>query len=446
MPLSRKLVMSTSVLLLALGFLTLIGIVGSTAWLGEQANSYFQDNNRSRSLRSAATDLRSALQSAESSQRGFLVGGNEIYLAPYDAAKVEAKRQFEQLKSYLTSSTQDAAIISRLTRALANKFEEMDRTIAAKKDGKEEEAQAIFRSNRGKALSDEINMFLAAVARQADGRLETALSDQRENATFLRLATFIGGAIIVVVVGVSTALVMRYASEIVSARNELDMLNRTLELRVETRTQQLAQARDRAEMLVAEINHRVSNSLALVASLVTLQAKSLPDEASKQALREAEARILAVASVHKRLYASGDAQFVDLREYLANVVEHMQASVLGKGHVASLQYDLESLKLSTDACINLGVIVTEWVTNAVKYAYPDEPGEVRVKLRKLTPDLAELRVEDDGVGRREGVTRGTGLGTRIVNAMARAIGGRVEYITAERGTVATLAFAPASES
>jgi two-component sensor histidine kinase len=446
MPLSRKLVMSTSVLLLALGFLTLIGIVGSTAWLGEQANSYFQDNNRSRSLRSAATDLRSVLQSAESSQRGYLVGGNEIYLAPYDAAKVEAKLQFDRLKSYLTSAPQDEAIVARLSKALADKFEEMDRTITAKKDWREEEAQAVFRSNRGKALSDEINMFLAAIARQADERLEAALGDQKENATFLRLATVIGGAVIVLVVGVSTALVMRYASEIVRATNELDALNRTLELRVDARTQQLAQARDRAEILVAEINHRVSNSLALVASLVSLQAKTLPDEASKQALREAEARILAVASVHKRLYASGDAQFVDLREYLSNVVENMRASMHGQGHVASLQCELESLKLKTDSCINLGVIVTEWVTNAAKYAYPDEPGEVRVKLRKLGADLAELRVEDDGVGRRDGVTRGTGLGTRIVTAMARAIGGRVEYVTAERGTVATLAFSPAPES
>jgi two-component sensor histidine kinase len=185
--------------------------------------------------------------------------------------------------------------------------------------------------------------------------------------------------------------------------------------------------------------------LALVASLVSLQAKASPDDTTKQALREAEVRILAVASVHKRLYASGDAQFVDLREYLASVVENMQASIHGQGHVASLQYDLESLKLKTDWCINLGVIVTEWVTNAAKYAYPDAPGEVRVKLRKLTPDLAELRVEDDGVGRREGETRGTGLGTRIVNAMARAIGGRVEYVKADRGTVATLAFSTSAE-
>lgn len=445
MPLTRKLVMSTSVLLLALGFLTLIGIVGSTAWLGEQANSYFQDNTRSRSLRSAATDLRSALQSAESSQRGYLVGGNEIYLAPYDAAKVEAKLQFERLKSFLTSSPQDTAIIARLTKALSDKVEEMDRTIAARKDWREDEARNLFRSNRGKALSDEINMFLAAIVRQTDERLEAALGDQRENATFLRLATLIGGALIVVVVGVSTALVMRYASEIVHARNELDTLNRTLELRVESRTQQLALARDRAEMLVAEINHRVSNSLALVASLVNLQARALPDAATQQALKETEVRILAVASVHKRLYASGDAQFVDLREYIASVVDHMQATMQGQGHVASLQCDLEPLKLKTDSCINLGVIVTEWVTNAVKYAYPDAPGEVRVKLRKLTPDLAELRVEDDGVGRRDGETRGTGLGTRIVNAMARAIGGRVEYVKADRGTVATLAFSPSAE-
>ncbi len=118
----------------------------------------------------------------------------------------------------------------------------------------------------------------------------------------------------------------------------------------------------------------------------------------------------------------------------------------GEGHVALLKYDIEPLKLKTDSSINLGVIVTELVTNAFKYAYPDKPGEVRVRLRKLADDKAELSVEDDGIGRAEGPAKGTGLGTRIVNAMARSIGGDVEYVAGGNGTVARLAFSAAMET
>lgn len=446
MPLSSRFVIGSSIILLAIGFLTLVGIVGSTAWLGEKANSYFEESNRSRSLRVSAVELRSALQSAESSQRGYLVSGNEIYLAPYDAAKAHALTQFELLKQLLPASQPRAAVLDRLSKVVSDKIAEMDRTITLKADLQDSEATTVFRSNRGKALMDEANLFLSGIIRQADDRLETLLNDQRQNATLLRLATIIGGLVIVLVVGGATATVFRYAWEISRARNELNVLNLTLEDRVDRRTAQLAEARDRAELLVAEVNHRVANSLSLVASLVRLQSNLITDRPSKEALKETEARILAVASVHKRLYSGSDARFVDLQEYLSSVLDNVEASMRGQGLVASLRYELEPLKVKTDSSINIGVIVTEWVTNAFKYAYPETPGEVRVRLRRLADGKAELSVEDDGVGRAEGPSKGTGLGTRIVNAMARSIGGDVAYIAAGGGTVARLAFTEALET
>jgi len=445
MPISSRFVIGSSIMLLAIGFVTLLGIVGSTAWLGEKSNSYFEQSNRSRALRVSAVELRSALQSAESSQRGYLVGGNEIYLAPYDAAKAEARTQLDRLKQLLPPSAQNQTVLDRVSRVVTEKLAEMDRTIALKSDLQESQASAVFRSNRGKALMDEANLFLSSIIRQADDRLETLLNEQRRNATLLRLATIIGGLVIVLVVGGATATVFRYAWEISRARNELNVLNQTLEERVVRRTAQLAEARDRAELLVAEVNHRVANSLSLVASLVRLQSNLITDQSSKEALKETEARILAVASVHKRLYSGDDARYVDLQEYLSSVLDNVEASMRGQGHVASLRYELEPLKLKTDSSINIGVIVTEWVTNAFKYAYPDKPGEVRVRLRRLAHGKAELSVEDDGVGRADGPAKGTGLGTRIVNAMARSIGGDVEYVAAGSGTVARLAFSAVLE-
>jgi two-component sensor histidine kinase len=167
---------------------------------------------------------------------------------------------------------------------------------------------------------------------------------------------------------------------------------------------------------------------------------------AQDALTETQARIDAIASVHKSLYSSGDARFVDFDEYLSGLLSNIETAMREEGHGATLRYDLDALKLRPDTSVNLGVIATELVTNAFKYAYPDRSGEVRVRLTRLPGDQAELVVEDDGVGRDADVSpKGTGLGTRIVNAMARTIGADVEYFVRHPGCGARLAFACPAE-
>jgi two-component sensor histidine kinase len=214
-----------------------------------------------------------------------------------------------------------------------------------------------------------------------------------------------------------------------------------LKAQKEAAEQEVRVARDRAEVLLTEVNHRVANSLSLVSSLVSLQANAVSDQVAKDALAETQARIYAISLVHKRLYSSGDVRVVALDEYLSSLLDHLQTSLRGEGHGASLSYDFEPLKLKTDASINLGVVVTEWVTNAFKYAYPDRSGEVRIRLRRLSDGRGELAVEDEGVGRNDTTpVKGTGLGTRIVNAMAATMGAEIEYLGRRPGTIARLIF------
>ena len=270
----------------------------------------------------------------------------------------------------------------------------------------------------------------------------TGVGEQRTNAAMLRWASVVGAIVIVLVVGGVTVTVLRYAREIAQARDEVRILNASLEERVRMRTADLALARDRTEVLLAEVNHRVANSLALVASLVKLQAHAVTDQAAKDALGETHARIFAISLVHKRLYSSGDGRYVALDEYLAGLLDHLETSMRAEGHGAYLKYDLEPLRLQTDATINLGVVVAEWVTNAFKYAYPDRRGEVRVRLKSLADGRVELTVEDDGIGRSENApARGTGLGTRMVRGIAATMRGEIDYPARERGTLARLTFA-----
>ena len=250
-----------------------------------------------------------------------------------------------------------------------------------------------------------------------------------------------------ILVGGVIATIYRYTRDIALTRDQLQVLSNDLEQRVQERTSDLAKARDKAEVLLTEVNHRVANSLALVSSLVRLQASRMSDPVTRGALGEVQSRIDAISEVHRHLYKSGDARFVEVDSYVAMLLDNIQGSMRSQSVNVSIRYDLDKLKLKPDASINLGVIVTEWVTNSFKYAYPDHQGEVRVSLKKTAGRQVELVVEDDGVGSREGsAPQGSGLGSRIVKAMAQMLGADVEYFARQPGFGARAAFTLPAEA
>lgn len=203
----------------------------------------------------------------------------------------------------------------------------------------------------------------------------------------------------------------------------------------------VVEARDRAETLLREVNHRVGNSLQLVSAFVHLQSSTLPDGPAREMMRETEARIVAIAQIHRRLYTSQDVRAVDMDEYLTGLAEELQGSLSTSDRPHTISLTVEPMKVATDRAVSLGVIVTELVTNAFKYAYAKgEAGEVRVRLVRDGATIS-LSVEDDGVGMSEDVApRGTGLGQKIVRTMAASIQSRIERDVSHPGTRIVLAF------
>src|SRR5690606_10510492 len=211
-------------------------------------------------------------------------------------------------------------------------------------------------------------VFFAGLIGGTDERLLLGMSEQQTNAYWQRLISGLGAVLIVGVVAAAMVVIVRYTRDLRLARDEVTALNADLERRVSDRTLDLVVARDRATALLSEVNHRIANSLSLVSSLVGLQAKAVKDDTAKQALAETQDRIFAISLVHKRLYGSNAVGVVQLDDYLAGLLEHLKTSLRSEGQGVSLVYDIPALPLATDASINLGVVVTEWVTNAFKYA------------------------------------------------------------------------------
>jgi len=202
------------------------------------------------------------------------------------------------------------------------------------------------------------------------------------------------------------------------------------------------EARDRAEALLAEVNHRVANSLALVSSMVRMQASMIRDPAAQHALQETQNRIAAVSGVHRHLYSSAHVDRVEIADYLGHLVQELGASMRGVHASAWIETALTPGSIKTDKAVALGVMVSELVTNAFKYAYPTEVGgPVRVCSAVQPEGLHRVVVEDDGVGwSGVGAIKGTGLGSKILKAMTRTLDAQLVYEPTDRGTRVAIIF------
>lgn len=206
---------------------------------------------------------------------------------------------------------------------------------------------------------------------------------------------------------------------------------------------EMREARERAEVLLGEVNHRVANSLAMVAALVGLQSNAVHNEEARSALAETQVRIQAIAGVHRHLYTSHDVRSVQIGDYLQSLAAELETTIHATGNASRILVTVENIPIPTEKAASIGVIVTELVTNAIKYAYSDiGRGDVRIVMSRSDGQNIDLFVEDDGVGwDGTGKPQGTGLGSRIVKAMAHALGARVAYVSEGSGTRVLVQFA-----
>ncbi|SEQ42920.1 Bacteriophytochrome (light-regulated signal transduction histidine kinase) [Faunimonas pinastri] len=176
------------------------------------------------------------------------------------------------------------------------------------------------------------------------------------------------------------------------------------------------------EILLREVNHRVQNSLFLVSNFLHLQKRDSENPELHGMLDEARRRVSAVGLVHRRLYRADQIDTVDLDRYLVELRDEMVQS-MGKEWDSYLTLSAAPVLVATDRAVTLGLVITELVINANKYAYGGGMGPIDISLRGDHANL-QLAVSDQGRGAQH--PKG-GFGTRMMDALVGQIGGRLEY-------------------
>lgn len=195
------------------------------------------------------------------------------------------------------------------------------------------------------------------------------------------------------------------------------------------------------ELLFKEIHHRVKNNLAMISGLLELQAAASEDANVQQQLRVSQRRIFSVGRLHETLYEAGEYGRVNMATYLRKLGKRVLDSMAAPG--IEIHYRLESLYFSPSQAVYTGMIFSELVTNALKYAYPAGSGAcgcIEVVLQAAGKGFC-LRVRDDGVGLDQDVAPAEreSLGVQVIASLTEQLQGEVSWRSAPgRGTEVTV--------
>jgi chemotaxis protein methyltransferase CheR len=195
------------------------------------------------------------------------------------------------------------------------------------------------------------------------------------------------------------------------------------------------------DLLLEEMNHRVNNSLQIIASILLLKAQTVQSEDTRRHLRDAHERVMAVATVQEQLHPTPFGAEIEARSYLTRLCESLAASMIVDDQPVSIRVEAGEGSTTSEQAVSMGLIATELVINALKHAFPGgAKGNIVVGFES-TASAWRLAVSDDGVGisaRLADTPVRTGLGTSIVEALTRQLGGRVATSAASPGTTVSV--------
>jgi two-component sensor histidine kinase len=195
----------------------------------------------------------------------------------------------------------------------------------------------------------------------------------------------------------------------------------------------MAETLQQKAVLFQELQHRIANSLQIIASIIMESSRRVGTEEARSHLHEAHTRVLSVAMLQDQL-ATASSENVGMDAYLVRLCASLATSMIRDADHLSLTVDADDSSVAAETSVSLGLIVTELVINALKHAFPDQrPGKIAVGYH-ATADEWTLSVDDDGVGMPKGDTETKpGLGSYVIEALAKQLNAHVELDETGKG-------------
>jgi len=210
---------------------------------------------------------------------------------------------------------------------------------------------------------------------------------------------------------------------------------------IERQVQELLREKD---MLLEEMEHRVANSLQIIASILLIKARTVQSEETRLQLEDAHQRVLSVAAVQQHLHVGGGNKPIEVANYLTKLCETLAQSMISDSRPISLKVAADAGTAISREAVSIGLIVTELVMNALKHAFPSEKpnAAILVSYKVAGPDW-KLTISDNGIGKPDVSASETkpGLGTGLIKALTRQLNAVVDIASDTRGTAVTITHA-----
>ena len=487
MPISSKGFARSSLALIIVGLMALIGIVGTTIWLVERNRAHFDEVTEARVARIAAVDLRNLLQNAQSSQRGYLLTLDDRYLEPYRDVVDRIVPAYELLNELLIPYPEAEQSMVQMRSDIETKLAELDRTLELAQQGDLQSALDLVRTDQGEIIMERMRTFLDAIVSAADERTFNGVVEQRGAVGALRIIAIIGALVIIAVVGGAAWLVLRYTREIDTARAEVESVNRDLEARVGERTRDLMRANEEVQRFAYIVTHdlraplvnimgftsELEASLGPINALVESHAGDPDDpvvvEARQTATEDLPEAIGFIRSSTKKMDGLINAILKISREGRRDLkAERIDLEALVESTVSSVRHQVAEtdgdvvIKVATPPVFSdrlaLEQILGNLLDNAIKYRHPERPIAITIEGRQERDGRIVIDVIDNGRGisaedhdrvfelfRRSGNQNvpGEGIGLAHVRIMARNLGGDIQLQSnPDHGTTFTVIVAP----
>lgn len=374
---------------------------------------------------STVEDLQSNLSDAESSQRGYLLSQDRSHLMSYREGVERSRALLDRLDSLTIDNPVQQDKVKTLRALTANRLGRMAEVLRQSEDAGMQRALDMAREGVGANMMAEIRRLTAAMRADED----LLLARRSHHAMILELLMVAYGLLFVTVTGwLGYTTVRRLERDYQAERAEGRALTAALQ---ENR------------VLLDEVNHRVKNSLQIVANLLRTQALRHRSQEVRQELLDSSSRVLAIAEVHRRLYGEGAVyDTVELSDLIRSIAENaVPSSGDGGGEPAMSVAVGMPLPTPVDTAVPVALIVNELLTNSYKHAFPNgRTGTVRLDM-EVEGNEVRIDVADDGIGLPEEVgSSGGGFGLNTVRNLTRQIRGQLEIERLTPGTRFLLTF------